>query len=287
MSHRVWPLRLSLSSIALVCAVAGQPLRAANFETANPEQGAVIDGAYVNAYFGLRYTMPPGWKAGPQPPPPSAGGYYVLGTPMPPPGAKATILIAAQDTFFAMPPLADAGEMTRNLAQSVSNGSENAAAMRGAATIAGHSFLTLDLPGVPLSRMVLATDIRCHVVIFTFTGADRGRLRQLAASLNRLSLDQDRSVPDCVKDYATAQTIRRKVEPVLAEPQFVKVPVRIIIGADGGVEHIHVIRAFAAQQKSIEGALMHWRFEPYRAKGRAREVETGLTFEFKPTGRPN
>ena len=78
MSRRIWPLRLSLLSIALICGVAGQPLRAADPRTADPEQGAVIDGAYVNAYFGLRYPLPPGWKAGPQPPRPSAGGYYVL-----------------------------------------------------------------------------------------------------------------------------------------------------------------------------------------------------------------
>ncbi len=287
MSRPVWPLRLSLLSIALICGVAGQPLRAADPRTANPEQGAVIDGAYVNAYFGLRYPLPSGWKAGPQPPRPSAGGYYVLSTPRPPAGAEATILIAAQDTFFAMPPVANAGEMTRNLVRSVSASGENPAAITRAANIAGHSFLTVDLPGAPLSRMVLATDIRCHVVIFTFTGSDTERVKRLATSFDRLSLDQRKSFPHCIKDYATAQTIRRKVEPVPAGPHFVKVPVRILIGADGSVEHIHVIRAFAAQQKSIEDALMHWRFEPYRAAGRAVEVETGLIFEFKPTGRPD
>jgi hypothetical protein len=74
MSRPVWPLRLSLLSIALICGVAGQSLRAADPRTANPEQGAVIDGAYVNAYFGLRYPLPSGWKADPQPPrrPPAA-----------------------------------------------------------------------------------------------------------------------------------------------------------------------------------------------------------------------
>ena len=285
MSRPVWPLRLSLLSIALICGVAGQPLRAADPRTANPEQGAVIDGAYVNAYFGLRSPLPPGWKAGPQPPGPSAVGYYVLTTPIPPPDAYATILIAAQDTFFAMPPVADAGEMTRNLVRSVSASGENPAAISGTVAIAGHPFVKIRLPGTPLSRLAFATDIRCHVVIFIFTGSDTERVKQLAMSLNRLSLDQRKSVPDCIKGYATAQTIRRKVEPVPAGPHFVKVPVRILIGADGSVEHIHVIRAFAAQQQSIEDALMHWRFEPFRAAGRAREVETGLTFEFKPSGR--
>jgi hypothetical protein len=33
MSRPVWPPRLSLLSIALICGIAGQPLRAANLET--------------------------------------------------------------------------------------------------------------------------------------------------------------------------------------------------------------------------------------------------------------
>jgi len=53
------------------------------------------------------------------------------------------------------------------------------------------------------------------------------------------------------------------------------------------VKRIHVIRAGPEQQKSIEDALAQWRFDPYRAAGHPAEVETGLTFEFKPAGRPD
>jgi hypothetical protein len=280
-------LRQSLLSIVLACGVAVQPARAADRANADPEQGAVTGDAYVNPYFGLRYPLPPGWTAGPQPPRPSAAGYYVLSTPVPPPDVKATVLIAAQDKFFATPPIADAGEMTRSLVRSISAAGVSPAVEAGAMTIAGHRFARIDLPGSPLSRVVLATDIRCHVVVFTFAGVEREPLRRLAATLDRLSLDHGRSVPECIKGYATAETIRRKVEPVLAEPQFATVPVRLVIGADGGVAHIHVIRAFAAQRQSIEDALGRWRFEPYRIAGRPSEVETGLTFEFKPSGRPD
>ncbi len=280
-------LRQSLMSIVLACGVAVQPARAADRANADPEQGAVTGDAYVNPYFGLRYPLPPGWTAGPQPPRPSAAGYYVLSTPVPPPDVRATVLIAAQDRFFAAPPIADAGEMTRNLVRSISAAGANPAAVTGAVTIAGRSFARVDLPGSPLSRVVLATDIRCHVVVFTFAGVERESLRQLAASLDRLSLDHGRSVPECIKGYATAETIRRKVEPVPAAPQFAAIPVRLVIGADGGVAHIHVIRAVAGQRRSIEEALGRWRFEPYRVAGRPSEVETGLTFEFKPPGGPD
>jgi hypothetical protein len=284
-----WVLRLCLSLFAIshVSAMAAQPVRAANFQSENPVQGKVVDGTYVNTYFGLRYTLPTGWQAGLQPAPPSVGGYYVLLTPKPPPDAHATILIAAQDTFFAKPPVADAEEMTRGLARNFTIGGKNTAAISGAANIAGHSFLRVDWAGAPLSHIVLATDIRCHVVIFTFTGVGAGSLKQLVQSLSHLSLEQIPSAPDCVKDYAAGKTVLHKVAPAPAGPEFVKVPVRIIIGADGRVEHIHVIRASAAQRKSIRDALPEWRFVPYLRSGKPSPVETGLTFAFKSAGGPN
>jgi hypothetical protein len=286
MNRSVLTLCLSLFAISLVSGIAAQPLGEPNSESANPEQGEVIDGTYINTYFGLRYRLLAGWRPGLQSARPSDKGYYVLLTPTPPPDARATILIAAQDTFFAIPPVADADEMTRGLAKNFAIGSRNAVAMSPASNLAGHSFLRVDLPGTPLSRIVLATDIRCHVLIFTFTGADEGRLKELVHSLSRLSLDQDPSAPDCVRDYATGNTVLHKVEPAPAAPQFAKVPVRVIIGANGRVNHIHVVRASDAQQKSIEDALLGWRFKPYLRSGKASAVETGLTFEFKPTGRP-
>ena len=56
----------------------------------------------------------------------------------------------------------------------------------------------------------------------------------------------------------------------MAGPQFVKVPVRIVIGSDGKVKHIHVIRAAPAQQQSIVDALAQWEFQPYRGNGQCR-----------------
>ncbi len=122
-------------------------------------------------------------------------------------------------------------------------------------------------------------------MIFVFASPDHERLTALAASLNHLSLPAAPTTPVCVKDYATAQTIRHRVEPTMAGPLFVKVPVRIIIGGDGKVKHIHVIRADPAQRRSIVDALAQWEFEPDHRDGRAAAVETGLTFEFKPTRR--
>ena len=256
---------------------------AANHESLDPEDGTFSDGVYANPYFGLRYPLPPGWKEGPLLPHPSYAGYYVLSTPAPPEDAKATILIAAQDEFFADKRIADARALLQDLARSLSG--PDHAADPATVRIAGNSFLRLEIRGTPLSRIVLATEIRCHVVMFTFTAAERERLEKLAASLDHLSFAPHAVAPACAKGYATAQTIRRRVEPVPTGPRFVTIAVRIIIGADGRMEHVHVIRAFPEQQKSIEDALRQWRFAPYLANGHPAEIETGLTFEFKPAGR--
>jgi hypothetical protein len=250
----------------------------------DPGQGGVVARAYVNPYFGMRYPLPAGWGEGPQPPHPSSAGYYALSTPTALDGAKATILIAAQDTFFVDRPLADAKATLAGLAHNVEEDGKETAEFSTTA-IAGLTFDRLDIHSSPLSRIVFASDIRCHVVIFVFTSADPGQLAVLAASLEHLSVQTTPAAPVCIKDYATSQTIRRRVEPAMTGPQFVKVPVRVLIGDDGRVKRIHVIRADPAQRLSIMDALAQWEFQPYRTDGRTAPVETGLTFEFKPAGR--
>jgi hypothetical protein len=268
-------------AVAAAMAVQGGP--AANRESADPEDRTFADGVYANRYFGFRYPLPPGWKEGLLPPRPSYTGYYVLSTPAPPGSTKATILIAAQDEFFASAPIIDPQALLQDLAHSLSGADRSAAPTT--VRIAAHHFLRLEIQGTPLSRIVLAIELRCHVVIFTFTGAEPEQLERLAASLEHLSFLPDPSAPVCIKGYATAQTIRRRVEPIPAGPRFVKIAVRIIIGADGKVGHVHVIRAFPDQQKNIEDALRGWRLEPYLASGHPAEIETGLTFEFRPASR--
>ncbi len=281
-------MRLRLRVVALLsCLVVAAAARMAAAEDAgsfDPAKGAVAGGVYVNAYFGLRYPLPEGWSAGPKPPAASYAGYYVLATPAPPEGARATLLIAAQDIFFAAPPIADARAMTEGLAKNAATADAAQPAL-SSVVIAGHSFARLNLPGSPLSRIVLATDLRCHVVIFTFAAADPDRLRGLAASLDHLQFSSGRPAPVCVKGYATTQTVLRRVEPVPAAPYFVSIPVRILVTAAGRVAQVHVIRATSAQRTNITDALRQWRFAPYLLNRRPVEIETGLTFRFAPAAR--
>jgi hypothetical protein len=255
------------------------------FATADPEGGEFRNSIYTSPYFGLRYPLPEGWSPGPQPPPPSYTGYYVLATPLAPEHVKATMLIAAQDVFFADEVSGDATSFVQDLAQNLLGRGHGD--VPTPATIAGHPFQRLSIPGTPLSRIVLATEIRCHIVIFSFTGAELARLETLAASLKRLSFEEGSAAPACIKGYATAQTVRRRVNPLPSGPRFVTIPVRISIGASGIARHVHVIRASPEQRRSIENALTKWHFVPYTVNGQPFEVETGLNFAFRPAGDAN
>src|SRR5436190_23356852 len=91
-----------------VILVKGATPSASDASTPVPEQGVVAGGRYRNAYFGLSYPIPAGWKEQPAGPPPSEGGSYVLAQFA---AARANVLVMAQDLFFSYRPVADAKEL--------------------------------------------------------------------------------------------------------------------------------------------------------------------------------
>jgi hypothetical protein len=271
---------------------------AENGRYANPEDGWLTDDIYRNAYFGMSYPLPAGWGKGLGGPPPGSG-YYVLSTPRPRNGTKATMLIAAQDMLFSDPPMLSALQFLQALAQTASP--ENGMHVEEPPTeveIAGHGFARLEMIGTPLlSRLVFATDIRCHIVSVSLASVDRELLVRVAQSLDKIIIPDEASAttpgtgasgkrfPVCVKDYAQGENVVHRVNPLPADPKFQKIPVRIIIGTDGKVKHVHVIEAAPQQRRNIEEALVQWQLRPMLVDGEAVEVETGLVFEFKPTDR--
>ena len=131
---------------------------------------------------------------------------------------------------------------------------------------------------------VLVAKSRCHFVGLNLTTVGSDERASLTQSLARLSLgepvDRADEVPVCAKDYATPEHVISRVEPTPAAPKFTSAPVRVIVGSDGGVRHIHVIRASADQTANIAAALSDWQFGPFTIEGRPIEVETGITFRF-------
>jgi hypothetical protein len=88
----------------------------------------------------------------------------------------------------------------------------------------------------------------------------------------------DAGAPACVRDYASGANVLYRVEPVLTEHKFNRIPVRIVIDTKGRVKHIHFLAAFPQQAAIITDALLQWRFKPYLVNGEPAEVETGLVF---------
>jgi hypothetical protein len=105
------------------------------------------------------------------------------------------------------------------------------------------------------------------------TSQDTKLLDQLVENLKQIKLSTGDDVPRCVADYARPENIVYKSDPVLADTKFNPIPVRIIIGKNGKVRHVHVISAFASQAQTVTDALMQWRFKPADT-----EIETGILF---------
>jgi hypothetical protein len=251
---------------------------------ANPEDGKVTEGRYTNEYFKIAYPLPADWREDWEGPPPSYSGYYVL-TALKSTGHAGAMLIAAQDQFFSNEPVDRPADMVARLRSAISE-TDGMAIDRepDEMTISGRRFTRLDFSGVGLYRTALVTESRCHFVSFNLTTADPGERASLARSLNALSLAEPRDpahpVPVCVKDYATPEHLVAHIDPTPASPKFTSVPLRVIIGTDGRVKHIHVIRGSAEQKQNIAAALSQWRLKPFMLEGRPIEVETGLTFRF-------
>jgi hypothetical protein len=288
----MWRL-LSLCVLAC-CLASGLAWRgnAAPVPMPNPDDGAVRNGIFTNEYFNLSYPLPSGWTEAIAGPAPSQSGYYVLRTFVPAGELTGTILIAAQDSFFVAAPYGDAMAMARELGRTMS-------AIDGMiidqppseVQIAGRRYGRIDFSGVGLLRSTLITDIRCHFVSFNLTAKSPQLLATLVLSLNNLGFVDDRGAaradPTCAGNYVDSEHLVSKVDPAAVAPLSIPIPVRIVIGADGGVEHVHVIRATSDQRDSIERALSQWRFKPRETDGSAAEIETGLLLNFTPGGAIN
>jgi hypothetical protein len=255
---------------------------AAGTSTSLPEDGTISNGRYDNAYFGLEYAVGSDWTQRYAGPPPSDSGYYVLAQIEPKDSALVPttghILIAAQDLFFSLAPVHSAAELIGYFQQQL--GAEYRVERAPTRVrIANRDFVRLDYVAsvAGLHWHVLATEIRCHVVQFVFTGSSPKSMERLVASMNSM-IQPGGSAPLCLKDFATPATVLERVDPVFSEPRFNPVPVRIVIDKEGRVKHIHFLSAFPDQAKSIEDALLQWRFKPHLLDGQPVEVETGLLF---------
>jgi hypothetical protein len=252
-----------------------------------PDDSTVADGVYTNRYFGLSYRLPAGWKQDLAGAPPSASGYYVLASLVPGGEFTGTILVAAQDAFFAGEPLDDLPAAAQAFARSIAKVDGMTVDQAPSRVVLGRrQFARVDFSGVGLYRSTFFTLDRCHLVSFNLTANSAMRLVDLAATLDRLAdaHDGERADPVCMRDHAVAGNLVVRVDPPASAPAYMPIPVRLVVGADGAVKDVHVIRATDAQRRNIEAALGQWKFKPGVIDGRAAEIETGVLLQFNATG---
>ncbi len=275
-----------------VILVKGAWSSASDTVTPLPEGGKVGGKVYDNPYFGLTLPLPGDWTQKYEGPPPSDSGYYVLAQIQPPDAVegtnRGTLLIAAQDMFFASTPAASPLKLvqyTRGHLQADYRIETPPASI----TIAKHAFVRLGYvsPAAGLHWLVLATQIRCHIVEFMFTSGNTRRVENFIATMNGVKLPAEDppapgsgagAGPVCIKDYVSETTILERVDPVFTEARFNPMPVRILVDPHGKVAHVHFLSAFPDQAQAISAALAHWRFKPHVVNGQPVAVETGILF---------
>lgn len=244
-----------------------------------PESGAIREGVYVNRYFGMRYPVPSGWTEDLKGPEPSGSGYYSLISLKPESAMNATLLIAAQDEFFNALPLRTAFDFVTQMKQGLDASLTVTEAPKSVA-VAGHPFARLEYTGADLIHSIYAIEIRCHIVIFSFTSRDPEAVKAFVASLSKASFIKSPNWPVCIPEYATPLHILHRVNPPLVGPRFAGIPVRIIIDPQGKVAHVHAISGAPEQKKAAAAAVTQWTFKPYEKDGKAMSIETGLLFRF-------
>lgn len=266
---------------------------ASDATTPLPESGQLTAGSYQNEYFGLTLHLPARWQAGLDGPPPSDSGSYVLAQIVPgrrfEGGRPGYLLITAQDIFFTASQANSALEQIDFTAQHLDRTLYRVERAPREVRLARHTFIRFaySSPIAGMQWTVLATEIRCHIVEFIFVSTNPKGLTALLQAMNTIALPATAGVhsgaggagaPLCIRNYASAANVIRRGEPVLTEPRYNPIPVRIIIDQQGKVRHIHFLRAFPDQAKAITDALWQWRFRPHVVAGKAAEVETGILF---------
>jgi hypothetical protein len=271
-----------------VILVKGAWSSASDSVTPVPEAGSVANNVFTDQYFGMTYALPPDWEEKYKGPPPSDSGRYVLAQLRPVDtfkGARATMLVTAQDMFFNPLPASTALDLI-NYSKDHLQADYKVEMPPTPTKIADRpfTFFAYWSPIAELHWYVMATEIRCHTMEIILSSRDTKFLENLVLDLSKMKLTADPgpagggSAPVCVENYAKDENLLARIDPVFTEHRFNAVPVRIIIDKEGKVKHIHFLSAFPDQAKVITDALGQWKFKPYRQNGQPVEVETGLMF---------
>jgi protein TonB len=96
---------------------------------------------------------------------------------------------------------------------------------------------------------------------------------------------QSFSEPVPVSEEAERALLIQSVKPeyppeALAQKLHGTVVLQAIIGRDGRIEDLKIIRGYFVLGKAAIAAVKQWRFQPYSVNGRAAQTQTVITVDF-------
>jgi TonB family protein len=102
-------------------------------------------------------------------------------------------------------------------------------------------------------------------------------------------LGQQFSEPVALSEEAARALIVRTVDPVypaagVAQKLHGAVVLQTVIGRDGTVEDVKIVRGYFVLGRAAIAAVKQWRFQPYTINGRAASTQTTLTINFSSPG---
>jgi len=285
--HQAASYGQSVSSVPEgVILVKGASPSASDSFTPLPEDARIEGNLFDDPYFQMSFRLPNGWVEKYKGPPPSESGRYVLAE-LTPSDSSATrpggsILITAEDMFFAPVPIATARDVV-NYAKDHLREDYRIEHPPEGLQLGGRRFSTLGYgsPSAQLHWRVLATQVRCHTIEIVLVSRDARFIESTVLELEKMKLPSEESAgpfPVCIRDFVRGGNLLRRVDPVLTEHRFNSIPVRVIIDRNGSIRHVHFLSAFPDQAKAIADALAHWKFKPYLLNGQPVEIETGILF---------
>src|SRR6185312_14913203 len=177
-----------------------------------PEGGSIANNIYSNNYFSLSYSLPTGFAQKFTGPPPSDTGYYVLTQLEPKPqfeaAAAGSVLVSAQDLFFGLVPANSALELI-NFRRDKLGADFKIEKQPTEVKLGTHSFIRFDYmsPAAELHWYTLATEVRCHAVVFQFTSRDSELLESMIRQMDKAGLfgqsSRGATAPVCIRNFAT------------------------------------------------------------------------------------
>jgi len=203
-----------------VILVKGAWSSASDSVTPVPEGGSVTNHVFTDQYFGMTYALPPEWEEKYKGPPPSDSGRYVLAQLRPVDtfkGARATILVTAQDMFFNPLPGSTALDLI-NYSKDHLQADYKVEMPPTPTKIVDRpfTFFAYWSPVAELHWYVMATEIRCHTVEIILSSRDTKFLENLVLDLSKMKLTAAVSPYSTPNSFSTISSVSLPCNPTSA-----------------------------------------------------------------------